>query len=152
LYLAYQGQIVALEHRTDDCFYVGHPELDLFLLEFSRHDGKVVEAFHGPDWYIHDRYSGQLQFTYPKAWEAYTGHYRARSPELSNFRVVLRKGGLVFIYPWGTAASLVPLNDGSFRVGADERAPETLRFDAVVDGRALLAEYSECPYYRAFTP
>ena len=152
LYLTYQGQVVTLEHRADDCFYVAHPELDLFLLEFSRHDGKVVEAFHGPDWYIHDRYSGQLQFTYPKAWKAYTGHYRARSPELSNFRVVLRKGGLVFIYPWGTAASLVPLKDGSFRVGADEHAPETLRFDAIVDGRALRAEYSGCPYYRAFTP
>lgn len=152
LYLTYQGQVVALERRAEDGFYVGHPDLDLFLLEFSRHGGEVVEAFHGPDWYVNDRYAGQLQFTDPEAWKAYTGHYRTRSPEASNFRVVHRKGNLVLIYPWGTAASLVPLDDGSFRVGADEHSPETLRFDAIVDGRALLAEYSGCPYYRAFTP
>jgi hypothetical protein len=150
--LTYQGQDVALERRTEDSFYVGHPDLDLFLLEFSRCGGKVVEALHGPDWYVNDAYSGQLQFAYPAAWEAYTGHYRTRSPEVSNFRVVLRKGKLVLIFPWGTAESLVPLDDGSFRVGADENSPETIRFDAVVDDRALLAEYSGCPYYRAFTP
>jgi len=65
---------------------------------------------------------------------------------------VRRKGGLALIFPAGASAALVPLDDGSFRVGADENAPETLRFDAVVDGRALVAEYSGCPYYRAFTP
>jgi len=152
LCLTYAGQTVALERRTKDCFYVGHPDLDLFLLEFGRRGSQVVEVFHGPDWYVNDRYLGPLQFAYPEAWEAYTGHYRTRSPETSNFRVVLRKGGLVLIFPWGTAESLVPLNDGSFRVGADENSPETLCFDAVVDGRALLAEYSGCPYYRTFTP
>jgi hypothetical protein len=150
--LTYEGQRVALERRTEDCFYVGHPDFDLFLLEFSRHGRHVVEAFHGPDWYVNEAYSGQLQFTYPAAWEAYTGHYRTRSPEASNFRIVLRKGGLVLIFPWGTAESLVPLNDGSFRVGAAADSPETIRFDALVDGRTLLAEYSGCPYYRAFTP
>jgi CubicO group peptidase (beta-lactamase class C family) len=152
LWLTYKGQDIVLERRTEDCFYVGHPDLDLFLLECSRHGGRVAEAFHGPDWYVNDHYTGQSQFAHPQAWEAYTGHYRTRSPETSNFRIVLRKGALVLIFPWGTAASLVPLHDGSFRVGADENSPETICFDAVVDGRALLAEYSGCPYYRAFTP
>jgi D-alanyl-D-alanine carboxypeptidase len=152
LLLTYHDQVVALEWRGADRFYVGHPEFDLFLLEFKRRNGEVVEAFHGPDWYINNRYAGPLQFAYPEAWEAYTGHYRARNPEASNFRVVLRKGDLVLIFPWGVAESLAPLDDGWFRIGADENSPETLRFDAVVGGRALLAEYSGCPYYRAFTP
>jgi CubicO group peptidase (beta-lactamase class C family) len=152
LVLTYKGHDVALERRTEDSFYVGHPDLDLFLLEFRRCGGQVVEAWHGPDWYANDAYSGQLQFAYPAAWEAYTGHYRTRSPEVSNFRVVLRKGHLVLIFPWGTAESLIPLDNGSFRVGADADSPETIRFDAIVDDRALLAEYSGCPYYRAFTP
>jgi CubicO group peptidase (beta-lactamase class C family) len=151
LCLTFSGQVVELERRGEDQFYVGHPDLDLFLLEFRRHDGEVVEVFHGPDWYTNERYTGQVQFTYPEAWNTYTGHYRTRSPECSNFRIVLRKGNLVLIYPWGVAETLVELGDGGFRVGEDEHSPETLRFEAIVDGRALLAEYSGCPYYRAFT-
>jgi len=152
LLLTYNDQVVVLERRGEDCFYVGHPDFDLFLLDFQRHSGEVVEALHGSDWYINDRYSGPLQFAYPEAWEVYLGHYCARNPELSHFRVVLRKGGLVCVSAWGISEALIPLNDGSFRVGSDEKTPETLRFGAVVGGRALLAEYSGCPYYRAFTP
>jgi hypothetical protein len=39
-----------------------------------------------------------------------------------------------------------------FRVGSDACSRETLRFAAVVEGRALRADYSGCPYFRAFTP
>ena len=152
LYLSYAGQAIALERRGEDSFYVGHPDFELFLLEFSRRNGEVTEVFYGSDWYVNDRYTGPLQFVYPEGWEAYTGHYRSRSPETSNVRIVRRKGALALIFPAGTAEALMPLDDGSFRVGADEEAPETLRFDAIVDGRALVAEYSGCPYYRAFTP
>jgi CubicO group peptidase (beta-lactamase class C family) len=152
LMLTYDDRSVALERHNADRFYVGHPALDLFLLEFKRHNGQVVEAFHGADWYRSERYTGPQQFAYPEAWKAYLGHYRSRSPELYNFRVVSRKGGLVLLLPWGGAEPLHPLDDGSFRIGADENSPETLRFDAVDGGRALLAEYSGCPYYRAFTP
>jgi hypothetical protein len=35
---------------------------------------------------------------------------------------------------------------------AEERLPERLRFDAVVDGVALRANLSGCDYYRSFTP
>jgi len=151
LLLEYEGRAVRLERRAQDSFYVGHPSLDLFLLEFGRDGGKVVEAFHGSNWYINDRYTGPQRFDYPEEWEAYPGHYRTRNPELSNFRVVLRKGALVLVFPSGTAESLVPLGGGSFRIFDERRSPETLRFDAVVDGRALRADYSGCPYYRTFT-
>jgi D-alanyl-D-alanine carboxypeptidase len=152
LLLTYDGKVVALERRAPDSFYVGHPDLDLFLLEFKRDGGKVVEALHGPHWYINDRYSGPPRFDYPAAWEAYPGHYRSHNPERSNFRVVVRKGVLTLIFPWWATESLEPLGDGSFRIGEDKRSPEILRFDAVLGGRALRANYSGCPYYRTFTP
>ena len=43
------------------------------------------------------------------------------------------------------------MNDSLFRIGDDQRSPETLRFDAVVGGQALRAVYSGCPYYRINT-
>jgi hypothetical protein len=152
LVLTYGGRVVALERRAPDRFYVGHPDFDLFLMEFKGQDGKVVEAFHGPHWYVTDGYSGPQHFDYPQEWEAYTGHYRARNPMLSNFRVLLRKGALVLIYPTGATEPLTLLGVGVFRIGEDERSPETLRFHAVVEGQALRADFSGCPYYRTFTP
>jgi hypothetical protein len=152
LLLKHNGKVVALEQRAPDSFYVRHPDLDLFLLDFKRDGRTVVEAFHGPHWYINNRYSGPQNFDFPKAWEAYPGHYRTRSPELSNFRVVLRKGALSLIIAWGDTWPLIPLGEGIFRVGEDSRSPEILCFDAVVEGRALRTDYSGCPYYRTFTP
>jgi hypothetical protein len=64
----------------------------------------------------------------------------------------LRKGALALTIPWGTTEPLIPIGDGLFRIGQDPQSPETLRFDAVVEGRALRADYSRCPYYRTFTP
>jgi CubicO group peptidase (beta-lactamase class C family) len=151
LLLAYKGQEVVLERYAQDLFYVGHPELDLFFLEFQRDGGRVVEVLHGSDWYANDRYRGPRQFDYPTAWEAYPGHYRSHNPEQPNFRVVMRKGTLVLIFPGWATESLEPLEDGTFRIGQNPHSPETLSFDAVVEGRALRACYSGCPYYRAFT-
>jgi CubicO group peptidase (beta-lactamase class C family) len=152
LLLIYDGNAVVLEQRAADRFYVGHPDFALFLLEFKRDGGQVVEVLHGAQWYINDRYAGGQRFDYPEAWESYPGHYRSGAAAPSNFRVVLRKGTLVLIFPSGDAESLDPLGDSLFRIGEDDRSPETLRFDAVVGGRALQAEYSGCPYYRTFTP
>jgi CubicO group peptidase (beta-lactamase class C family) len=144
---------VALERRGADRFYIPDAEYDRFLLEFNRKDGKVVEAFHGSRWYTHERYEGPRRFRYPQHWDAYVGHYRTRNPELSNFRVVLRKGTLALIIPWGNSEPLHPLDRNTFRISDDPRWPERIRFDTVVRGRgALRADYSGCPYFRAFTP
>ena len=161
LTLTSEGEQLALEHgnkrvvleRSDtDSFYVGHPDFDLFLLEFQREDNQVVVAFHGPDWYTNDRYTGPMSFDFPKEWETYTGHYRAHNPGISNFRVVLRKGALVLIYPSGLAQSLVPVRDAAFRIGEDEQSPECISFDTITNDQALRANFSGCDYYRAFTP
>jgi D-alanyl-D-alanine carboxypeptidase len=144
------GKTAPMEPRGKDRFYVRHPDMDIFLFEFNRDGENVVEAFHGPNWFINDRYIGQTNFNYPAEWNTYTGHYRTRNPELSNFRVLLRKGTLVFIYPSGDVEPLRPAGTGLFYVG-DDLSPETLKFDAICEGKALKAVYSGCPYFRTFS-
>ena len=152
LNLNWRGSDAVLQRRGEDTFYVPHPELERYLLEFGREGDRVVEAFHGPDWYVGEGYTGPVSFDHPMEWGGLAGHYRTYNFGLTNFRVVLRKGSLLVVYPGGNHESLVPLGDGQFRIGEDPRSPETIRFDAVASGRALRALYSGCPYYRTYTP
>jgi CubicO group peptidase (beta-lactamase class C family) len=148
LVLYYGNEPIALELRGADRFYADHPDFSLFLLRFGREKGEVVEAFHGPRWYTSQRYTGPKAFEHPQAWEAYSGHYRSHNPELSDFRIVLRKGAATLIHAWGDEEPLVPLGGGVFRVGEDARSPERIRFDTIVDGQALRANLSCGNYYR----
>lgn len=148
---------VILERRGWDTFYARHDDFALFLLRFQRdREGRVVEVFYGPDWYINDLYRDPVTFDYPKEWEAYVGHYRSHNPWLSNFRIVMHKDKLVYIQqgggPGGGEQLLVPLGDATFRVGQEEHVPERLRFSTLVNGQALRANLSGCDYYRTFTP
>ena len=152
LVLATGGREIILEKRAPDSFYTPDTEFDMFCFEFKREDGSVVEMFHGSDWYVNKAYTGPRAFDYPQEWLAYTGHYRTRNPELSNFRIVMRKGLLILIIPWGNSETLIPIEEGVFRIGENVYSPETLRFASVVDGHAFRADYSGCPYYRSFTP
>jgi D-alanyl-D-alanine carboxypeptidase len=152
LVMQVNGDRLPLEARPSGAFLAPHPDFARFTLRFGRHEGQVVEAFHGPDWYINKRYQGPTTFDHPREWEAYVGHYRSHNPWLSNFRVVLRKGALALIQPEGAEEPLIPLAGGVFRIGQDERSPERIRFHPVLDGRALRADLSGCPYYRTFTP
>ncbi len=150
LILLHDGTRIVLEARDDDRFYVPHAAFALFLLGFGRDQGKVVEASYGPDWYAGERYTGPRDFDHPKEWDAFPGHYRTVNPWEPNFRIVLRKGKLLFC----TAEDeepITPLEGGLFRVGEDYSA-ERLRFDTVISGRALQANVSGIPYYRVFTP
>jgi len=151
LTLRHGGERIPLEAREADTFFVNHPDFALFLLSFGRVGGAVVEALHGPDGYVNERYTGATHFEAPAEWANYVGHYRSHSPWLSNFRVVLRKGALIQITPDGTGTPLAPMPDGSFCVGSEAHSPERLRFESVVDGQALRATLSGHPYYRAFT-
>ncbi len=151
LMLRYGDERIGLERRGPDRFYVDHPDFALFLLRFGRQKGKVVELFHGPDSYTNDRYTGPTTFDYPQEWDAYPGHYLSFNPWLSNFRVVLRKGALALVDPSGDEEPLVPFGTGVFRVGKDDRSPERIRFDTILNGRALHANLSCGDYYRTFT-
>ena len=73
------------------------------------------------------------------------------------FRVVHGRGGCSgcpSVAPDGfeDEQPLVPLGDGSFRAGADDTSPERVRFDVVVDGKALRAVLSDGSTARDFTP
>jgi len=151
LMLYYGDERVTLEQRGPDCFYVDHPDFALFLLYFGREQGEVVEAFHGPDWYTNERYTGPKTFDHPQEWDAYPGHYRSHNPWLSNFRIILRKGALVLVNSSGDEEPLTLLGTGVFRVGEDDRSPERIRFDAIINGRALRANLSTGECYRTFT-
>jgi D-alanyl-D-alanine carboxypeptidase len=151
LMLRYGDERIVLERRGPDRFHVDHPGFALFLLRLGREEGEVVEAFHGPDWYTNERYAGPTTFDYPEEWDAYPGHYCSHNPWLTNFRVVLRKGALALIHPSGDEEPLVPLGDGIFRVGEEERSPERIRFAPILNGQALRANLSCGEYYRTFT-
>ncbi len=152
LVLQWKGVEVVLERRGADSFYVPHPDFELFLLEFGRDGEMVVEAFHGPDRYLREGYSGPATFSFPEEWHEFEGHYRTYNFVLTNFRVVIRKDQLLLLYPSGGHDVLVPVGERGFRVGEAPRSPEVLQFDAVASGKALRATLSGCPYYRTFTP
>ena len=152
LCLRWQGRDVVLQRRGDDSFYVADPDWEHYLLEFGRDGDRVVEVFHGPDWYVGEGYNGPESFNCPAGWGSYAGHYRTYNFGITNFRIVQRKGALLLVYPSGGQEPLLPIGDGLFRIGEDPRSPETVRFDAVASGRALRATYSGCPYYRTYTP
>jgi CubicO group peptidase (beta-lactamase class C family) len=82
-------------------------------------------------------------------WSAFYGHFRSYNPWLPGFRIVQCGDKLALAYPWGGPKEmLTPLAEAHFRVG-EEWSPERLRFDAVVDGRALRANLSGADYYRS---
>jgi CubicO group peptidase (beta-lactamase class C family) len=153
LLLACGGRRVVLEERGADRFYANHPSWNRFLLRFGRSkEGKVIEVCYGPEWFVNERGEGQGPFAAPDFWNAFEGHYRSHNPWETNFRVFIRKGQLILSSPEGDEEVLIPLSDGSFRIGEDAYIPERINFDQVVDGQAQRAVRSGCPYYRFFTP
>lgn len=156
LWLEFDGERIPLISAGPDAFIADHPRFDRFLLAFGRAGERVVELFHGGDWYVRE---GQPRAVadYPAAWDACPGHYRTTNPWAPSFRVVLRQGRLMLLFdalPDGftDAQELLPLDDGTFGVDDAGVIYDRLRFDAVVDGHALRAHLSTAPYYRFFTP
>jgi D-alanyl-D-alanine carboxypeptidase len=136
-----------LEPRGGDRFLADRDDLARYLLRFAREDDRLDEVAHGGDVYRREGLPEVPPATAPEEWRAYPGHYRAYNPWYSNFRIVLRRGDLILIFAWGLELTLEPLPDGSFRVD-DEWSPERMRFDAIVDGQALRADFSGEAYYR----
>jgi D-alanyl-D-alanine carboxypeptidase len=152
LYLDFDSATVLIEPHNADRFFVPHPAFELFPLQMGRENGQITEANYGGEKFVRSPYRGQTFFEYPIEWKAYPGHYRSHNPWLSNFRIVLRKGVLVFISPFGEEEPLHPLEPGLFRIGEDSRSPEFIRFDVVIDGKAMQAILSGGVYSRTFTP
>lgn len=156
LMLEYQGETILLTtlNASPDVFYTEHPAFALYPLRFVREKGKIVELYHGSDWYVSEHATTPIPLASPPHWETYVGHYRSYNPWLSNFRIVLRKGALVFLYPSGEEKKLIALGNtsDSFRIGEEDHEPECIHFDTVVNQRALRASIAGGDYYRTFTP
>jgi hypothetical protein len=140
-----------LQRVARDRFLVPLAGFERYTLNPVRREERVVALVHGPRRWVR---AGEPDDAQPAdaSLTPFEGHYRSPSPWLSNFRVVQRNGALVWILPGGWEEPLAPLGDGTFRIGAEAWSPERIRFDAVVDGRALRANRSGCDFYRAFTP
>lgn len=152
LSMDFEAATVPLQPFDADRFLVPHPAFALFPLQFGREHDQVTEATYGGERYVCEGYDGERSFACPAEWEAYPGHYRSHNPWFSNFRVVLRKGLLVLIHPFGEDQPLHQLEPGLFSIGDDPRSPEFVRFDVVIAGKAMQAILSGGAYSRTFTP
>jgi CubicO group peptidase (beta-lactamase class C family) len=153
LVLSHDGAELALYPIGTDTFLADHPAFDRFLFRFQRDRDRVVEVFHGAEWLVNERWAGPERYEVPSAWRAYSGRYGSHNPWSTNCAIVLRKDSLWLIIPsepdgFEAEQPLIPLADGSFRVGDDERGPERVRFDTIADGQAIRANLSGCDFYR----
>ncbi len=140
LFLIHKGQRSQLE-TSGGGFLAQHRDFDRYAITFVRLEGekgKVSEVSHGADWYVNHRYTGPRTFTYPKEWEAFTGHYRNDSPWIRSLRVVLRKGKL-----WlDGVLPTEPVDSNTFKLADKPQNPEWIRFLDVVDGKARHLKFS----------
>jgi hypothetical protein len=149
LFVSQGGEHVPLERLAEaDRFIAAHPALDRFAFAFGRKDpavadSEVVEVSWGGDWYQNARYAGPERFDYPKAWDAYVGHYRSENPWVGSFRIVVLKGRL-------TMDGSIPLEvDGDlFRLRDDPYNTEWIRFGQVVNGKCMHIRLSGSDLWR----
>jgi hypothetical protein len=157
LVLQRDGDGIVLERVGGDVFLVPHDEFDRFPLRFWRDDeGRVTQMTHGPDWFVGPAYGGPTSFPPVPGASVVCGHYHCWNVWMNHLRIVERRGGLWLIAPWldetAFELELVPLGDGSFRVGREEWRPDRLTIDTVLDGVASRATYDRLDFYRAATP
>ena len=143
--------LVPLDER--DVFLAPDPGFDRYPIRIHRPATGSPELWHGGRRYVRAGASGRPLSEPPTTLREIAGHYRSHNPWTSNFRVVLRGDQAWLIFPsppqgFRAEQPLVPLPDGSFRIGDDPATPERARFDSLADGRALRAWLSGWPYYR----
>jgi D-alanyl-D-alanine carboxypeptidase len=151
LYLDFESATVPLSRCGPDRFIVPHPAFEMFTLRMGRENDQVMEAGWGPERFVREGFGKETPREYPDEWDAYPGHYRSHNPWFSNFRILPYHGKLIFIDSMGDDEPLHQLESGLFRIGEDPRSPEFIRFDVVVNGKAMQAILSGGAYSRTFT-
>lgn len=151
LFLTSAGELIPLASRAPDYFYTPHPDFARAFLHFPRDEqGNVTGLIHGPHTYTRAGFSTPPAEPHPPAWAAYPGHYVAHNPWYPEFRIYLRQGKLILAHPLEGEEPLHELTPSHFRIGDEERSPEWLHFEAIIDGQATQAVFSGTTYYRTF--
>ncbi len=144
------GVTAPLEAVGSDLFVAPHEGFDRFPLRVERRDGAIVGIAHGGAWFgVGDEGppGGGTGVTGVEA----AGRYRGYGIVPMSFTVVERPGSLWILDPIElTDDELVPLPDGSFRVGREPWCPGRVRFDSAMDDRVTGAIYDAMPLVRAF--
>jgi D-alanyl-D-alanine carboxypeptidase len=83
----------------------------------------------------------------PALWREICGLYRSHNPWSTTLRVGTAGGSPVAISD-GEAWPLVPLGDGTFRMGHEEWSPERLRFDTPLEGVCMRAWHGATAFHR----
>jgi hypothetical protein len=123
LALRQNGRTFPLQGGEDNFTVVG-PGDETSGLKFDIKDGAIRSVGWKSDLY------GEASSAIPEAQRRYAGLYDGGNPWIGMMEIVARPDGL-----WlGGTTPLVPLQDGSFRVGTDEWSPERVRFDSEIDG------------------
>ena len=142
---------VNLERWPDgkDAFCVPRPSWDRFLLRALRDSsGRVTELVHGPDRFFPEGRDRPPDAELGEDPARFTGTYRSNDPWANVLVVFERGGGLFAMSPReGEELPLLPLDDGSFVMG-EEWQPRRLRFEDVVNGRAVTLWSNGHRWYR----
>ena len=151
IYLDFESAIVPLTQFKPDKFIVPHSAFEIFILRMGRENDQVTEAGWGGERYVRDGFGKESHHEHPVEWDAYPGHYRSHNPWFSNFRIMNYHGTLIYIDQMVDGEHLHQLEPGLFRIGDDPRSPEFIRFDVVLNGKAMQAILSGGVYSRFFT-
>lgn len=150
LFLLQNDKRVVLEPAMDleDGFNVLHPPLSKFPLQFGRSgtDGKgaVTQAAWGENWYVSKAYTGPRDFSTPKEWRSFVGHYRSEDPWIGSHHIVVRRGKL-----WlNGVVPLEPAANGRFYLREEPNSPEWVRFSDIANGAAQRMTLSGADLWR----
>ena len=148
------GRQAYAEHREAGVLFLPLPGWELYLLRPVRDlaTGRIQCLTHGPDRFL---LGTQPDNVPPKPeLDPMIGLYRAWNPWLSDLRVFQRDGKLFMQEiddsdePGAWETELTPTSGDRVFAVKDGASPEKIAFQQVVDGKAQIAAYMNCPLGR----
>ena len=154
LFLVRENERIPLKKCPEpDRFVDANQDRDLFRfpLFFQRRNpdvetSPVTEVIWGGEWYAGASYAGPKQFTHPKEWASYVGHYRNESPWLGSIRVEICKGQL-----WLDGTVPLEAEGDRFYLRDEKHSPEWITFGEVVNGRCMRIKFSGEDFWQVAT-
>ncbi len=145
--LGIKGISANLSLRAEDTFHLDRRGWDKFFIRLRRNEAGEVEALvHGEEVYYRAITPPEVK-GHPDFWNAFPGEYISHNPWYPGFRILLREGRLYLTQYSENEDTMDEIEPGFFQIGG-EGSPETVRFEDILDGRALRAVYSGANYYR----